>query len=71
MLWKNPNKLFGQPSISPNLRLLSLFPGGPVVKNLPTNAGDMGSIPGVRGFHVPYSNQATVPQLLSPHAYSL
>ena len=22
------------------------FPGGSVVKNLPTNAGDMGSIPG-------------------------
>ena len=24
------------------------FPGGPVVKNLPANAGDMGSIPGLR-----------------------
>ena len=24
------------------------FPGGTVVKNLPTNAGDMGSIPGLR-----------------------
>ena len=23
------------------------FPGGPVVKNLPANAGDMGSIPGL------------------------
>ena len=23
-----------------------VFPGGSVVKNLPTNAGDMGSIPG-------------------------
>ena len=23
------------------------FPGGPVVKNLPTNAGDMGLIPGL------------------------
>ena len=22
------------------------FPGGPVVKNIPSNAGDMGSIPG-------------------------
>ena len=22
------------------------FPGGPVVKNLPSNAGDVGSIPG-------------------------
>ena len=27
------------------------FPGGPVVKNLPTNAGDMGSIPGGESPH--------------------
>ena len=26
--------------------MLKDFPGGPVVKNLPVNAGDMGSIPG-------------------------
>ena len=29
------------------------FPGGPVVKNLPANAGDMGSIPGLGRFHMP------------------
>ena len=29
------------------------FPGGPLVKNLPVNAGDMGSIPGQGRFHVP------------------
>ena len=23
------------------------FPGGPVIKNLPCNAGDMGSVPGL------------------------
>ena len=28
------------------------FPGGPVVKNLPANAGDMGSIPGPGRLHM-------------------
>ena len=28
--------------------ILRDFPGGPVVKNLPYNAGDLGSIPGQR-----------------------
>ena len=32
------------------------FPGGPVVKNLPTNAGDMGSIPGSGRSHMPWGN---------------
>ena len=32
------------------------FPGGAVVKNLPTNAGDMGSIPGPGGSHMPWNN---------------
>ena len=27
-------------------KLWQAFPGGPVVKNLPSNAGDMGSVPG-------------------------
>ena len=35
------------------------FPGGPVVKNLPSDAGDMGWIPGqgtkIR-FHMPWGN---------------
>ena len=29
------------------------FPGGPVVKNLPANAGDTGSIPGPET-HIPF-----------------
>ena len=29
------------------------FPGGAVVKNLPTNAGDMGSSPGLGRSHMP------------------
>ena len=32
------------------------FPGGPVVKNPPANAGDTGSIPGLGRVHVPRSN---------------
>ena len=41
------------------------FPGGAVVKNLPANAGDMGSSPGLGRSHVPQSNWAREPQLLS------
>ena len=32
------------------------FPGGAVVKNPPTNAGDMDSSPGPGRFHMPRSN---------------
>jgi len=32
------------------------LPGGPVVKNLPYNAADMGSIPGNLRSHMPRSN---------------
>ena len=32
------------------------FPGSPVVKNLPANAGDTGSIPGPGRFHMPWGN---------------
>ena len=32
------------------------FAGGTVDKNLPANAGGMGSIPGLGGFHVLWSN---------------
>ena len=35
------------------------FPGGPVVKNLPSNARDTGSIPGLGGSHMMQSNRAT------------
>ena len=30
------------------------FPGSSVVKNLPANAEDMGSIPGLEGSHMPW-----------------
>ena len=32
------------------------FPGGSVVKNLPANAGDMGSSPALGRSHMPQSN---------------
>ena len=41
------------------------FPGGTVVKNLPANAGDMGSSPGPGRSHMPQSNWARASQLLS------
>ena len=47
------------------------FPGGAVVENLPANAGDMGSSPGLGGSHMPRSNWACEPQLLSLRVWSL
>ena len=41
------------------------FPGGAVVKTPSANAGDMGSSPGPGRSHMPRSNEAHVPQLLS------
>ena len=37
-----------------------------MVKNLPANAGDMGSIPGLGRSHMLQSNEARAPQLTSP-----
>ena len=36
--------------------MLKDFPGGPVVKNLPVNARDMGSIPGLERLYIPWGN---------------
>ena len=41
------------------------FPGGPVDKNPPANAGDMGSIPGPGSFHTRWRNGAAQLQSLS------
>ena len=41
------------------------FPGGPVVKNLPANAGDRGLIPGPGKSHVPRGKKACAPHLLT------
>jgi len=42
------------------------FPGGSVVKTLPSNAEDMGLILDLGRSHLPGSNKAHVPQLLKP-----
>ena len=42
-----------------------------MVKNLPANAGDAGSSPGLGRSHMPWSNWAREPQLLSLRAWSL
>ena len=47
------------------------FPGGTVVENLPANAGDTGSSPGLERSHMPRSNWAREPQLLSLRVWSL
>ena len=41
------------------------FPDGSVVKNLPANVGDMGSVPSPERFLVQCDNPAHAPQLLS------
>ena len=47
------------------------FPGGAVVENLPATAGDTGSSPGLGRSHMPRSNWACEPQLLSLRVWSL
>ena len=49
-------------------KVLEDFPGGAVVRNPPANAGDTGSSPGPGKSHMPWSNKARAPQLLSPQA---
>ncbi|KAJ8789312.1 hypothetical protein J1605_021839 [Eschrichtius robustus] len=47
------------------------FPGGAVVESLPADAGDTGLSPGLGGSHMPRSNWAREPQLLSLRVWSL
>ena len=42
-----------------------------MVENLPANAGDTGSSPGLGGSHMPRSDWAREPQLLSLRVWSL
>ena len=42
-----------------------------MVESLPANAGDAGSSPGLGGSHMPRSNYAREPQLLSLRVWSL
>ena len=54
-----------------NNRTCRGFPGGTVVENLPVNAGDTGSSPGLGRSHMPQSNWARESQLLSLRVWSL
>ena len=47
------------------------FPGGAVVESLPANARDTGLSPGLGRSHVPQSDWARGPQLLSLRVWSL
>ena len=47
------------------------FPGGAVVENMPADAGDTGSSPGLGGSHMPWSKWVREPQLLSVCVSSL
>ena len=51
------SKYFGTPLVAQWLRIhLPGFPGGAVVENLPANAGDTGSSPGLGRSHMPRSS---------------
>ena len=54
-----------------NRKATEVFPGGAVVENPPANAGDTGSSPGLGRSHMPRSNWARAPQLLSLSVWSL
>ena len=54
MFSKGWGRLFGEKnSAGKNPTGVLDFPGGPEVKSLPCNAGDVGLIPGLGGSHVP------------------
>ena len=47
------------------------FPGGAVVENPPASAGETGLSPGLGRSHIPRSNWAREPQLLSLRVWAL
>ena len=57
-------EVMGWPGKGYNIKEFRTSPSGPVVKNPPANAGDMGSIPGPGRFHMPWGSKART-QLLS------
>ena len=76
LLWRTGSRRMGFSSCGSGKSWDSLFkftlamgfPGGAVVKNPPANARDTGSSPGPRRPHMPRSNSAHEPQLLSLHS---
>ena len=74
--WRNQRPVWlhilgSQPMCSNTLKHIPGFPGGAVVESLPANAGDTGSRPDPGRSHMPRSNWAREPQLLSLRAWSL
>ena len=65
--WKPPKC----PSTEEWIKKMWGFPGGAAVENLPANAGDTGSSPGLGRSHMPRSGWAREPQLLSLRVWSL
>ena len=65
------NRHFSKEDIEMAKKHMRGFPGGAVVESLPAGAGDMGSSPGLGGSHMPRSNWAREPQLLSLRVWSL
>ena len=63
-------KCLAHPSCSVKIKFQG-FPGGAVVGGLPASAGDTGSRPGLGGSHMPRSDWAREPQLLSLRVWSL
>ena len=66
--WNNPNGLqqmnrYRNCGLSISTLKINIqgFPGGAVVENLPANAGDTGSSPGLGRSHMPWSNWAREP----------
>ena len=58
--------MYGYVSSKSVIRIITEgFPGGAVVENPPANAGNTGSSPGPGRSHMPRSNSARAPQLLS------
>ena len=53
----NYRSIYMNPMVTTNQKpTIRGFPGGAVVKNLPVNAGDTGSSPGLGRSHMPWSN---------------
>ena len=65
-----PKAMYGFNAIPVKIPMAG-FPGGTVVENLPANAGDTGSSPGLGGSHMLRSGWAHEPQLLSLQVWSL
>ena len=58
-------------TLEPDLKKNPGFPGGAVVGSLPASEGDTGSSPGLGGSHMPRSDWACGPRLLSLSVWSL